>query len=232
MRVVNCRTVLAGVSAAMALGVSAGPAFAASSNPTSSAYAAEIGFPSDGVSSAGSTFVVPNAKCPTDSAANFGDQIFDTQSNQQAYAGLQVTCTGGVASYSLFAVTIDGGLQFATTGVAPGDEIIVSDYETTTNTVATATDVTSSAVATSQDGTGDASGYPSANYDIGLLAFTGVTPQFRTVEFKKVEVNGEHLGQTDPTAVNLESGSDLQVKTSPAPEPAGSHFLLTFKHVS
>jgi hypothetical protein len=244
---------LAGVGVAVAFGLSAGPALAdsggvspysptagsqgtpalaASTNATSPFYGGETGAPADGVTSVGSTFKVPNFGCPEDADVLFGNAIYDTQDGVQAGAALEVSCSDGVASYGLNVFTDVGGSDVVTEGVAPGDKIIVSTYETQTNTVATVTDATSGVSDTSQDGTGDATGYPSDSYVTGIFDDSGTIPKFGSFQFRKVLVNGEHLGQTDPTALDLESGTDLQIKTAPTPEPSGSVFTLTFKHAS
>jgi hypothetical protein len=201
-----------------------------SSNPTNPYFGGEQGTPADGVASIGSTFLVPKVSCPANATGLLvGDSFSDTNDQTQAEGLLVAQCVSGAPSYGLVADTFGGGQQDVFSGVSPGDLIIISDYATSSNTVATVTDETSGVTESSQDGTGDASGAPSEQFDSGIFNF-GPVPKFSALTFKEVQVNGEHLAQTDPTAIDLENQTDRQVVTTPPSSPNGSKFTLTYKH--
>lgn len=249
MRWDHGRVLLAGLGAAALMGTAAAPAVAdggappssaaatgaavhplTSSNPTNPYFGGEQGTPADGVASIGSTFVVPKVSCPVNATALLlGDSFSDTNGQTQAEGLLVAQCMSGVPSYGLVANTFDGGQQEVVSGVSPGDLIIISDYATSSNTVATVTDATSGVTESSQDGTGDASGTPPAVFSFGIFNY-GPVPKFRTVTFKEVQVNGEHLAQTAPTAIDLENQTDRQVVTTSPRSPSASTFTLTYKH--
>ncbi|HTU31666.1 MAG TPA: hypothetical protein VMF07_19900 [Solirubrobacteraceae bacterium] len=188
----------------------------------------EGGKPFSGVPSVGSTFIVPKFKCPVDALNFYGAAIFDSQGFFQAGASLSIECAGGVASYGLNAETaLDNDDEV---GVKPGDKIIVSLSETASDTTATAADVTSGVSAYADDGVGDATGNPSANFNIGVFDDSGTTPQYKSIVFSNDKVNAIPLGLLRPRAqaLDLMSGSDIQEKTSKIKGINHASFTMTY----
>ena len=181
-----------------------------------------------GVPSVGGSFIVPKFKCPVDAANLYGAAIFDSQGFFQAGASLTIDCTGGVATYGLNAqTTLDNDDEV---GVKPGDKIIVSLSETASDTTATAADVTSGASANADDGVGDATGNPSADFNVGVFDDSGTTPQYKSIVFRGVKINAIPLGFLRPPAQRLDlmSGSDVQEKTSKIGGTNHASFTLTY----
>jgi hypothetical protein len=208
---------------------SAGSTAASPADATNSFYGGYQGAkPFTGVPSIGETFIVPKFKCPVDALNLYGAAIFDNQGFLQAGASLTIDCTGGVATYGLNAQTaLDNDDEV---GVKPGDKIIVSLSETASDTTATAADVTSGASANADDGVGDATGNPSASFNVGVFDDSGTTPQYKKIVFSNTKVDAVPLGLLRPPAqaLDLMSGSDVQEKTSKIKGTNHASFTLTY----
>jgi hypothetical protein len=234
-------TAVAGLSAASAGAARAdvtpsfiAPAGSASVSPavtgTDPFYGGYTSAPANGISSAGGSFIVPSVTCPVDAVNILGEAVYDSNGELSGGAGVVINCSGGTPAYSLLAQTTNAVTQGP---VSPGDRVVVADAVSSTNTVAKVIDETSHFRARAADGAPEASGAPSASFNVGIFNDSGTTADYGTATFQGNQVNGKHLGQLHPTALDNEPGADVQSTAGPVtPAATGLKFVLTFTNAT
>lgn len=212
----------------------AAPAGSASVSPavtgTDPFFGGYTGTPATGISSAGTSFIVPSVTCPVDAQDILGEAVYDSNGGLTAGAGVVINCSGGTPTYSLIAQT---ATALAQGPVSPGDRVVVADGVSSTNTVAKVIDEASHVRVRAADGAPEASGAPSATFNVGIFNDSGTTADYGTALFQGNQVNGKHLGQLDPTAVDNQPGADVQSTPGPVkPAATGLKFTLTFTNAT
>ncbi|HTU31667.1 MAG TPA: G1 family glutamic endopeptidase [Solirubrobacteraceae bacterium] len=197
-------------------------------NGTDPFYGGYTGMPAAGISSAGFSFIVPSVTCPVDAQDILGEAVYDSNGNLTGGAGVVIDCSGGTPTYSLLASTFTANAEGP---VSPGDRIVVAVGVSSTNTVAKVIDEASHVRVRAADGAPEASGAPAASFHVGIFNDSGTTADYGTATFQGNQVNGKHLGQLDPTALDNEPGTDVQSTTGPV-KPTGLRFTLTFTNAT
>jgi hypothetical protein len=185
--------------------------------------------PTGGLASASVTFAVPTISCTaTDTADNaaFNTGVFTDSSD--ALAVIVASCASSGPTYSYFLAT-DSGQEDPVGGVAPGDVVVTSLFESATSTWTEIHNLTNGQhwydnnLANQGDTT----------VDLGTFSFGSVSPvpTFSKIKFTNATVNGDYLGFDSPTQVNTLNGGDLLIKAGALTTSAtGSSFSDTFKH--
>ncbi len=189
-----------------------------------------------GLTSATTKFRIPTVTCPSDDEMDFGwgvyaippagDLTFTTQ------ADVQVVCeSGAVQFYDLQAYT-PSNQQNDATDASPGDLVIATITEDGTTTTSTLYDVTKNVTMTAVDSTpfdtAELTGSYNYCYD-GVNCGTGVIPSFGRVTLNKSRVNGEVIGNTATSRLNMEDGSDVQASATNL-NHTGDGFGVIFRH--
>jgi hypothetical protein len=200
--------------------------------------------PSEGISSAGSTFKLPKFTCPDSGVVQldgFGEWIDNSTGNfyveggdTDALAVGSLECTDGVGAYEINAGTTNGGEEDDVTDVNAGDVIQTRVEELPSgDVVATVADLTSGQQVSSEGASlGD-----EAQITEGLIpdAFAeqfqsdyGI-PKFKTVKFSRSQVGGLPLAEVDPTPTELDQDGPVQIVPSAIPTKHPGAFTLTEK---
>jgi hypothetical protein len=206
---------------------SSGIRFGANASPSVAGFQVS---PSGGLASASATFTVPTATCtPTDDTD--GAVVFDGVYTEtlESYALIQILCQSGThPTYDYFVLTeagIVGG-----SGVAPGDVVVTSLFQSATSTYAEIHDLT----ADKYWFTDNSANQGDTGVDIGTYSQTfngNPVPTFAKVTFTNATVNGDYLGFESPAKYNALNGGDLLIKTGGLTTTgAGSSFTEKFKH--
>lgn len=197
----------------------------------SSSVAGYQAAPSGGLASASVTFTVPAISCTASDIANNAAMytgVFTNTLTVQALVGAY--CTSDGPAYDYFLET-DSGF-YSQFGVAPGDVVVASLFESGTSTWAEVHNLTNGQywydnnTANQGDTTVDLGTY-------SLSSFGDPVPTFSKIKFTNATVNGDDLGFDSPTQFNTLNGGDLLIKSSALVTSAtGSSFSDTFKHAS
>ena len=188
--------------------------------------------PSGGLASASVTFTVPAISCTAkdiaDGAIEWTGVYTDTLETQAFVDGY---CSSGGPIYSYVFATL--ARSFVQSGAAPGDNVVVSLFQSDTSTWAEIHDLTNGEhwVASNDVNQGD------TVVDIGTYSADvccgSPVPTFSKVKFSSATVNGDYLGFDNPTQYNTLNGGDLVIKSGALSTSAtGSSFSDKFKAAS
>ncbi len=187
--------------------------------------------PNGGLASASVTFTVPTISCTAtdkdDGAAEATGVYTDTF---DAAAEVEAFCGSSGPNYEYVLATDSGG--FFPPGVAAGDVVVASLFESGTSTWAEIHDLTNGEYWFDNNSVNEGD----TVVDIGTDSFAanGVpVPTFPKIKFTNATVNGDYLGFDSPTQFNTLNGGDLLIKAGALTTNAtGSSFSDTFKHAS
>lgn len=188
--------------------IAAGPASASTTRLTNGADyngAYYYSAPSNGLASVSTTFKVPTINCSQGLQQGQAFGVY-TLVPGQAWTNVAVAdtyCSGTTPTYKL--VVVAGNNQFVEPGVAPGDTVVASAYQTASGyDQATVHDLTSNYtwIADSSGPVATAAQIGSYNFDDNFY----LDAPFTTVTFTKTQVNGDYLGFESPVAVNWTYG--------------------------
>lgn len=205
--------------------------------------------PKGGLASASVTFKMPTITCTSgytqEQPINFGVTNGPVTPNPVA-AFAQASCTGATAAYS-FVVETKAGLATSLTGLAPGNTVVASIFQSGTTTEAEIHDLTSNTYWASAFGgnEGDTAAqigafeyWPYEKYEDNFPYFIEPIPAFSKATMSIAEVNGDFLGFDSPVEHNLYTehttltgtANKVLVATGALKTgPGGSSFGLTFK---
>jgi Peptidase A4 family len=201
--------------------------------------------PSEGISSAGSTFKLPKFSCPAAGVLQldgFGEWInnatgdlYQDGGDTDAYAVGSIVCNYGVPGYEINASTAGGKEADQTVDVNQGDLIQTRVEELPSgDALATVTDLTTGQQVSSEGpSTGDESQiYEGIVPDVynELFQDSLTIPKFKTVAFSRSQVGGLHLSQLNPTATALDQDGPVMVKPSAIVAGHLGAFTLTEKN--
>lgn len=195
-----------------------------------------------GISSDGSTFKMPTFKCKDASVYqldslgewvnNANGDFYQASGDTDAFAGAEIFCNYGVATYGVAAYTNGGGEFDPTTDVNPGDMIQTQVEELPSgDAVANVTDLTTGQSASSE---GTSLGDETQVYE-GLvpdfldesLQNSNSIPKFKSVTFTRSQVGGVPLGRVDPTPTDLAQNGPVMVAPSAFAANTPGRFTLT-----
>ncbi len=194
----------------------------ATRSPTFAGYEATV-TGSSAVTTA--TFTLPALTCTAaNQAVNTGAAVQTSVS--VSAAAVRVGCSSGVARYTAVDALNGAGAPLALI-LRAGDQVKVTVAVGASSTTVTVKDLTTSASATAT-GVGAT---PTA-VQVGQFGVTsGSTllgvPNFGSVQFSGVTVNGQALGSTNPTAFQRYAGTRLQIATGALATPTS--FATTYK---
>jgi hypothetical protein len=201
--------------------------------------------PSEGISSAGSTFKLPKFTCPVvgvDQLDGFGEwvnnaagDLYQDGGATDAYAVGSIVCNFGVPGYEINASTAGGKESDQSVDVNQGDLIQTRVEELPSgDALATVTDLTSGQQVSSEGpSTADESQiYEGIVPDVFNEQFQNslTIPKFKTVAFSRSQIGGLHLAQVDPTATALDQDGPVMVKPSAVTAAHPGAFTLTEKN--
>ena len=200
--------------------------------------------PSEGISSAGSTFRLPKFSCPVAGVLQrdgFGEwinnaagDVYQPGGDTDAYAVGSIVCSYGVPGYEINAATAGGKESDQTVDINQGDLIQTRVVELPSgDALATVTDLTSGQQVSSEGpSTGDESQiYEGIVPDVfnELFQDSLTIPKFKTVDFSRSQIGGLHLSQVNPTATALDQNGQVMVKPSAITASRPGAFTLTEK---
>jgi hypothetical protein len=186
--------------------------------------------PSGGLASASVTFTVPAVSCTATDIANDAEVQTGVYTGGDAFAFVDASCASSGPTYTYFLGTESG--QFNPTGVAPGDVVVASLFESGTWTWAEIHNLTNGQYW--YDNNTSNQGDTVINIGTDSLNFAGFpVPTFKKIQFTNATVNGDYLGFDSPIRYNTLNGGDLVIKAGALKTSAtGSIFSDTFKHAS
>lgn len=245
---------VAACAAAVATFASAGPAGAASHPAANATQARAAGlhpntvgttpygngyfsYPGTGdVASASVTFTMPTFTCTHQGDSEWlspGIWVYDSSGNLTQFSGAEFNCNDG-ALFMGDVMCVDSYTSCDDSiSVSPGDKLVASLYESSTQTYASVHDLTSGGFvsitgpAVTTDETvflGDEG--PSIASTGGVSKIPTYTQQ---IHFSKAQVNGLYLRDWSPAHYNLKTGTSLQEKST-ALTGDGDGFTATFVH--
>jgi hypothetical protein len=183
--------------------------------------------PSGGLASASVTFTVPTITACTAANAIQLDGVYTNTFN--SFALVQTSCPGPLYQY-IFAT--EAGTKGGEGGVAPGDVVVTSLFQSESATSVEIHDLTNGAYWFDQSRINQRD----TNVDIGTLSWTSYglpVPTFTKVKFTNATVNGDYLGFDSLTRYNAFNGGDLVIKSGALTTSAtGSSFSDKFKAAS
>jgi hypothetical protein len=202
--------------------------------PTTDFGAGYFAYPVDsgqGLASVSATFTVPSITCVHSADHEWllpGIWVYAAGAITQQ-VDVNLNCNLG-AQLLQDVICIGGSPCDQSLTVAPGDKIVTSLAYTATHTIGTVRDITAG---TSAQVVSD----PITTDEVILVGDQGPSqfsvtkvPQFTTVKFTSVQVNGQYLEDAPfPTRYNLKTATALQIAAGPI-QSDGQSFTTTFKH--
>jgi hypothetical protein len=200
--------------------------------------------PSEGISSAGSTFKLPKFSCPQNEVVQltgFGEwlnnaagDVYQDNGGTDGFAVGSIVCSYGVPLYAINAETANGGELDDATDVNQGDTIQTRVEELPSgDVVATVTDLTSGEQVSSEGASAgdDAQIYEGFIPDVydEVVQDSISIPKFKSVQLSRSQVGALHLSQVDPTATALDQDGPVMVNPSVIATKHPSAFTLTEK---
>ncbi len=200
--------------------------------------------PSEGISSAGSTFKLPKFTCPVTGVAQlagFGEWVNNAAGDfyqeggaTDALAVGSLVCNFGEPIYEINASTINGGEYDQAEDINQGDVIQTRVEELASgDVVATVTDLTSGQQVSSQGASAgdDAQIYEGFVPDVYSEALQDSIsiPKFKSVQLNRSQIGSLHLAQVNPTATALDQDGPVMVTPSAIAAKHPSAFTLTEK---
>jgi len=178
---------------------------------------------------ASTTFTFPSTTCASNSDYEWllpGLWIFDTSGNLVDYMFAEVNCDAGFKNQD-FGVCIQGTCKVSKVTPNPGDVMEASYSQDSTGAAGFVWDHTQRAIV--EQGGSPLSG-ASAEFegDLGPAPFgVSAVPTFTDVPFSISTLNGAYIHDWFPFRLNLQTGSRVQIKASPA---TTTSFTTTWFH--
>jgi hypothetical protein len=205
--------------------------------PTSNFGNGYFSYPAAGnVSSASVTFTMPTFNCTHSGDSEWlspGIWVYDSSGVLSQFSGVEFNCNSG-ALFQGDVICVDSYASCDDSlAIAPGDRIVASLFESSTQTYAAVHDLTTgqlaavTGAAVSNDYTvflGDAG--PSI---VSNGAVTKIPTYTQPIRFTKAQVNGLYLADWSPVHYYLKTGTALQEKSTQLLGD-GDAFTATFVH--
>jgi hypothetical protein len=204
--------------------------------PTTSYGNGYFSYPGAGnVASASVTFTAPSFSCAHSDDSEWlspGIWVFDSSGNLTQFSGAEFNCNSG-AIFKGDVICVDSYSacddSFA---INPGDRVVASLYESSTQTVARVRNLTTGQSAA-------ITGAPASDYTVFIgdagpsIASSGAVTNIPTytssIYFTKAQVNGLYLSDWSPIHYNLKTGVPIQ-EVSTILSPDGDAFTAKFRH--
>ncbi|HXW35915.1 MAG TPA: hypothetical protein VEJ87_15175 [Acidimicrobiales bacterium] len=216
-------TALAGAAIAISGNANASIAAAKNTRHTGIALVAEesqflAGYqiaPTGGLASASVTFTVPSFTCTTGEDNALAEQFDGVYTDQEPlYAFVTEQCYSSFGARYMYAFGAGTCCYFSETGVAAGDVVVTSIFQSGSSTYAEIHDLTNGAYWFA-DSAGNL-GFTTADIGSQVASEQGgePAPNFKKIKFWNATVNGDYLGFDQPTQYDAYIGSDLAAESS------------------